>query len=85
MVTFLKNMGADIEEKDDGCIIKGKCGLTGCTVNPNGDHRILMAAAVAATAADGKTIITDGSCYDVSYPAFIKDFNSLGADLEEVE
>lgn len=85
VVTFLKNMGADIEEKDDGCIIKGKCGLTGCTVNPNGDHRILMAAAVAATAADGKTIITDGGCYDVSYPAFIKDFNSLGADLEEVE
>ena len=44
-----------------------------------------MAAVVAAMSASGKTIITDGGCYDVSYPAFIKDFNTLGADLEEVE
>ena len=85
VVTFLRNMGADIDETDDGCIIRGKCNLTGCTVNPNGDHRILMAAVVAAMSASGKTIITDGGCYDVSYPAFIKDFNTLGADLEEVE
>ena len=85
VVAFLKNMGANIEERDDGCIIKGKNSLTGCVVNPNGDHRILMAAVVAATVASGKTIITDGGCYDVSYPAFIRDFKSLGVDLEEVE
>lgn len=85
VVAFLKNMGANIEERDDGCIIKGKNSLTGCVVNPNGDHRILMAAVVAATVASGKTIITDGGCYDVSYPAFIRDFKSLGVDVEEVE
>lgn len=85
VVAFLKNMGANMEERDDGCIIKGKNSLTGCVVNPNGDHRILMAAVVAATVASGKTIITDGGCYDVSYPAFIRDFKSLGVDLEEVE
>ena len=85
VVAFLKNMGANIEERDDGCIIKGKNSLTGCVVNPNGDHRILMAAVVPATVASGKTIITDGGCYDVSYPAFIRDFKSLGVDLEEVE
>ncbi|WP_400259756.1 3-phosphoshikimate 1-carboxyvinyltransferase [Candidatus Methanomassiliicoccus intestinalis] len=85
VVTFLKNMGAEIEEKDDGCLIKGKCKLTGCTINPSGDHRILMAAAVAALVAEGKTIINDGDCYDVSYPAFLKDFKDIGADVEEVE
>lgn len=78
-------MGAEIEEKDDGCLIKGKCKLTGCTINPSGDHRILMAAAVAALVAEGKTIINDGDCYDVSYPAFLKDFKDIGADVEEVE
>ena len=85
VVAFLKNMGANIEERDDGCIIKGKNSLTGCVVNPNGDHRILMAAVLPATVASGKTIITDGGCYDVSYPAFIRDFKSLGVDVEEVE
>ena len=79
---FLKNMGADIQEREDGCVINGPCRLKGATIDTHGDHRIMMASAIAATIADGKTIIEDGDCHEVSYPTFKEDVRSLGAALE---
>ena len=43
-------------------------------VDPRGDHRIAMAAAVLSTAADGPTIIHDASCVAKSYPGFWDEF-----------
>jgi 3-phosphoshikimate 1-carboxyvinyltransferase len=80
---FLRLMGADIEEKDDGCVIKGPTKLKGRIINPSGDHRILMSAAVAGLVAEGTTTISDGGCYDISYPRFVKDMQALGASVEE--
>lgn len=82
-VSFLKLMGANIEEREDGCVIKGPTKLRGRTINPSGDHRILMAAAVAGLVADGPTTITDGDCYRISYPRFVADLKALGAGAEE--
>jgi 3-phosphoshikimate 1-carboxyvinyltransferase len=48
------------------------------------DHRILMAAAVAALVAEGTTTISHGDCYKVSYPFFVDDMKALGADMELV-
>ena len=39
-----------------------------------------MAGAVAALTAEGKTIIDDISCADVSYPAFVSDLRKLGGN-----
>jgi 3-phosphoshikimate 1-carboxyvinyltransferase len=82
-VSFLKLMGANIEEREDGCVIKGPTKLRARTINPSGDHRILMAAAVAGLVADGPTTITDGDCYRISYPRFVADLKALGAGAEE--
>ncbi len=82
-VAFLKLMGADIEEREDGCVIKGPTKLKARTINPSGDHRMLMAAAVAGLVADGVTVITDGDCYRISYPQFMADLRTLGAGAEE--
>jgi 3-phosphoshikimate 1-carboxyvinyltransferase len=82
-VSFLKLMGANIEERDDGCTIKGPTKLKARAINPSGDHRILMAAAVAGLVADGVTTITDGDCYRISYPQFVADLKALGAGAEE--
>jgi 3-phosphoshikimate 1-carboxyvinyltransferase len=79
---FLNRMGAEIEERKDGCIIHGPCDLRGARIDPRADHRILMAAAVAALVAEGETIIEDGDCFKISYPGFVQDMRSLGADLE---
>ncbi|MCE5296916.1 MAG: 3-phosphoshikimate 1-carboxyvinyltransferase [Euryarchaeota archaeon] len=81
-VTFLKTMGADIEERRDGCVVKGPSRLKGSFVAAHGDHRILMAAAVAALVADGETVVSDGDCFKISYPSFVDDMRSLGTDLE---
>ncbi len=83
-VTFLKAMGADAQATQDGCVIRGPSKLRGAAVESHGDHRILMAAAVAALAASGPTEITDPWCFRVSYPTFLDDFRSLGAEMAVV-
>ena len=84
VTAFLRNMGADILETEDGCVIKGPCTLKGTAVETHGDHRIMMAATIAATIADGCTIIDDCDCHEVSYPMFKEDLLSLGAVVEIV-
>ncbi len=81
-VKFLKDMGAEIEERQDGCLVRGSCPLRGARVDPMADHRILMAAAVAALVAEGETSIGDGDCFKISYPSFVRDMVSLGASME---
>ncbi len=81
VTSFLKAMGADIEATADGCVVKGPAKLKGKNISPLGDHRILMSAAVAGLVAEGPTAISDGSCYDVSYPRFLEHLKALGADV----
>lgn len=83
-VAFLKAMGADLEGTPDGCIVRGPSRLTGAVVDSLGDHRILMAAAVAGLVAAGPVEISEPEAYRVSYPTFLEDFRALGADLEVV-
>lgn len=81
---MLKNLGCNVEELNDGLIIRGGASLTGGTVNGCNDHRIVMAAAIAATVADGPVTITDAQAVSKSYPAFFEEFNRLGG-LAHVE
>jgi 3-phosphoshikimate 1-carboxyvinyltransferase len=82
---FLRMMGAEVKETKDGCVVDGPCKLKGAEVESLGDHRILMAAAVAALVADGETVISDGECYKISYPSFVQDMRALGANMEMIE
>jgi len=79
---FLKVMGAEVQEKGDGCVIKGPTVLKGGEVDSLDDHRILMAAAVAGLVAQGPTVISHGLCYNISYPRFLEDMLALGAKME---
>ena len=47
-------------------------------VDSFGDHRIVMAAAIAATAIDGEVIIKGAEAAEKSYPAFFDDYRKLG-------
>lgn len=77
MTTELRKFGAEVEELDDGMIIKGKETLTGSKCSSWGDHRIAMALAVAATRASGRTEIKDAECVSISFPNFFEILNSL--------
>jgi 3-phosphoshikimate 1-carboxyvinyltransferase len=81
---FLGQMGAWVKETPDGCVVHGGRPLRGALVDCEGDHRILMAAAVAALGARGETLINHPTCYEVSYPRFLGDLRTLGADAEVV-
>ena len=54
-----------------------------CTIDAVGDHRIAMAAAIAATVADGPVTILGAQCVAKSYPAFWEDFGKLGGKYEQ--
>ena len=67
---FLTAMGAAVEEHADGLVIEGGRPLHGAAVESWGDHRIAMAAAVAALAASSPTTIREADCAAVSFPGF---------------
>ena len=66
----LTKMGAQIEEKEDGMVIKGVGKLEGAECRSHGDHRIAMALAIAGLCAQGKTEILDSGCIATSFPGF---------------
>ncbi len=81
---LLKAMGSDVRPTPDGCVVRGPTRLRGAAIDSQGDHRILMAAAVAALAANGAVEITDAEAFRVSYPSFLDDFRALGAEMEMI-
>ena len=81
---LLRALGGSVDELDDGLIIRGGRPFSGGTVYGFNDHRIVMAAAVAATVAEGSVTITDAQAVNKSYPSFFDAFNALGG-LAHVE
>lgn len=74
---MLSALGADIQETEDGLIICGKPQLAGGTVDAANDHRIAMAAAVAASLCKADVTVVGAECVEKSYPNFWKDFEAL--------
>ena len=77
VVSNLKKMGVQVEEKPDGMIIKGSK-VQGADLSGYKDHRIVMAFSVAALCAKGETAITDADSVAKTYPQFFEDYNLLG-------
>lgn len=82
MAQGLARMGADVQERKDGLIIDGSGSLRGAEIEGFGDHRIVMAFAVAGLGAQGKTRISGAESVEVSYPGFVEDMKSLGARIK---
>ncbi len=77
IVSELKKMGADIKEKEDGFSVNGPTKLQGAVCESYNDHRIAMSLAVAALLAEGKTVIKNSECIDISFPGFEKTLQNL--------
>ena len=77
MKTELERMGAEVEELEDGLVVHGS-DLRGATVDGHGDHRIVMALAVAATATPGRTTIGGYEAASVTFPTFAECLSGLG-------
>lgn len=78
---MLTKLGAEAEEKPEGLVINGKSSLPGGKTDSRGDHRIAMAAAIAALGCTGKVEISNALAVNKSYPAFWRDYAALGGDV----
>jgi 3-phosphoshikimate 1-carboxyvinyltransferase len=86
MAEELAKMGASVTEERDALIVHGgETTLQGATVDGRGDHRIVMALAVAALVADGDTTIQGAEHVDVSFPGFFDALADLGAHAHPVD
>jgi len=65
-----RRMGVEIQTAPDGFRIPGGQKFHAAEIDPAGDHRIAMAFAVAALAADGPCAIENAECAGVSFPEF---------------
>jgi 3-phosphoshikimate 1-carboxyvinyltransferase len=86
MAEELGEMGAVVEESRDELVVHGgETTLTGAAVDGRGDHRIVMALAVAGLVAEGTTTIGGAEHVDVSFPGFFDVLAGLGADVTTTE
>jgi len=70
MVSELGKLGADLEAREDGMVIRGREQLCGGRVDSHGDHRIAMSMAIAALRADNEVQIDNTACTATSFPNF---------------
>lgn len=77
-IDMLENLGVKVKLFEDSFSFKGVKNFKSAKVNTYNDHRIAMAASIAATFADGPITINDSQCVEKSYKNFFCDFKSLG-------
>jgi len=80
---MLRAFGVTCEPRPDGFVVEGNPDrpLAAGAVRADGDHRIAMAAAVAALVADGPSQIDDADNVATSYPGFAAALTQLGATI----
>lgn len=82
IISLLAALGGRAEADENTLTVYGT-GLTGGKVDSANDHRIAMAAAIAATACLTPVIITGAECAQKSYPQFWAEFARLGGHYEQ--
>lgn len=82
VMNLLSTLG--IRAESDENTLKVYAGqFTGGTVDACNDHRIAMAAAIAATLASGPVTILGADSVQKSYPAFWQEYQQLGGNYEQ--
>ena len=79
LLAEFRKMGVEINIKGDLLIINGGS-IHSAQVNAHGDHRIAMAAAVAAIVGKGIVEIDGAESVAKSYPRFFEDLNRLTSE-----
>jgi 3-phosphoshikimate 1-carboxyvinyltransferase len=74
-------LGSEVQLRGNEMIIRNQTGILSATVSSHGDHRIAMAAAVAALRANGPVTINHAEAVNKSYPGFFRDMQKLGSSI----
>lgn len=78
---MLEALGVSVQEGPDTLTVQGRDRLSGGVVDGANDHRIVMAAAVAATRSLSPVTILGAEAVKKSYPRFWQDYEQLGGDV----
>jgi len=78
---MIHSLGGKAEAATDTLTVFGG-GLSGGNVDSYNDHRIVMAAAIAATACKNDVTIMGAEAHTKSYPAFVEHFQKLGGKTD---
>ena len=81
-IAMIENLGGKAEADEKTLKIQGT-GLIGGTVDAVNDHRIAMAAAIAATVCKEDVTILGAECVKKSYPRFWEEYARLGGKYEQ--
>jgi len=76
-VENLRKMGVDVEEFEDGMVIRGGNPLRAAEIESHGDHRIAMAFCIAGLFAKGETVVHGTDCINTSYPGFAHHLDAI--------
>jgi 3-phosphoshikimate 1-carboxyvinyltransferase len=79
--SMLRSLGGQVRELPDGLTVRGVQSLAGGMVNGAGDHRIVMAAAVAAVRCREPVTILGADAVSKSYPDFFEVYRELGGNV----
>ena len=82
IVNMLTALGGDAEATENTLTVRGT-GYSGGTVDSAGDHRIAMAAAIAATVCNCPVTICGAESVSKSYPTFWDAYKKLGGSYEQ--
>lgn len=75
---MIRALGGSVREMPDALCIEGNGCLQGGRVQSAGDHRIVMAAAIASILCENPVQIDGAEAVRKSYPHFFRDFQQLG-------
>ena len=82
VIDMITALGGHAHAEEDVLTVEGT-GLHGGTVDAQNDHRIAMAAAIAATVCTDPVTILGAHCVAKSYPSFWEEYRRLGGYYEQ--
>lgn len=78
VATMIRDLGGEVRELEDSLEVMGTGGLKGGTTASFNDHRLAMAAAMAAIICTGPVEIEQPLAVQKSYPGFFEDLKKIG-------
>ncbi len=80
-VKMITDLGGNAQGDGDSLTVFANGELTGGTVDSFNDHRIVMAAAIAASACKNETKICGSQAINKSFPTFFTEYEKLGGKV----
>ena len=84
ILAMLRSLGVPARAEEDRLIIEGQGAVAGGMVDGFHDHRIVLAASIAAAWAAGPVTLLGAEAVNKSYPGFFEQFAALGGQVKEI-